>query len=65
MQNKNSYDHKSYSWHIEGYILGKDNFDPAITFMIIRIFVLHISIYALNLFTFCALNIREKLKFKN
>lgn len=51
--------------HIEGYILGKDNFDPAITFMIIRIFVLHISIYALNLFTFCALNIREKLKFKN
>lgn len=51
--------------HIEGYILGKDNFDPAITFMVLRIFVLHIAIYALNLFTFCALNLRSKLIFKN
>lgn len=50
--------------HIEGYILGKDNFDPAITFMILRIFILHISIYALNLFTFCALNLRAKLNFR-
>lgn len=51
--------------HIEGYILGKDNFDPAITFMVLRILVLHIAIYALNLFTFCALNLRSRLKFKN
>ena len=51
--------------HIEGYILGKDNFDPAITFMVLRVFVLHVAIYALNLFTFCALNLRSRLNFKN
>lgn len=50
--------------HIEGYILGKENFDPAVTFMVLRIYVLHIAIYALNLFTFCALNLRSKLNFK-
>lgn len=50
---------------IEARILNQEAFDPMIYFVLLRVFVLHISIYCINLFTYCALNLTNKLYLKD
>lgn len=50
---------------IEARILNQEAFDPMISFVLLRVFVLHISIYCINLFTYCALNLTNSLYLRN
>lgn len=50
--------------HLAAYVLNKDSFNPNIPFLLLRLYVLHIAIYTLGLFTYTAVGLRNKIKLK-
>lgn len=50
--------------YIEAVILRTDGFDPTYPFLAARYLIISTAVYALNLFTFCALGLTSKLTLK-